>query len=190
MVAVSSCRYQARNSDEDLRIRLVELAREKLRYGYRRLHVLLRRSGEVVNYKRVHRIYRGCGCRDAVAAGQGDPGVAIIYLDNSLPFQQDWGVAWSPSFCWQTPTILAPSERAMEFRLVYSGQLLGASRNDSRSQHKHDIRKIFRSQLKTLWEKSQNLREWDSWELPKNRKMHERLAAHFVFNGVGYVPLS
>ncbi len=61
MVAVSSCRYQARRSDEDLRERLVELAREKPRFGYRRLHVLLRRSGEAVNHKRVHRIYRGAG---------------------------------------------------------------------------------------------------------------------------------
>src|SRR5215469_3316823 len=63
MVAVSSCRYQARNSDEELRTRLVELAREKPRFGYRRLHVLLRRSGEIVNHKRVHRVYREAGLR-------------------------------------------------------------------------------------------------------------------------------
>ena len=61
MVAVSSVRYQARSSDEDLRARLVELAREKPRFGYRRLHVLLRRSGDVVNHKRVHRVYREAG---------------------------------------------------------------------------------------------------------------------------------
>ncbi len=35
-------RYQERSSDEDLRARLVELAREKPRFGYRRLQVLLR----------------------------------------------------------------------------------------------------------------------------------------------------
>ena len=34
MVAVSSVRYQARSSDEDLRARLVELAREKPRFGW------------------------------------------------------------------------------------------------------------------------------------------------------------
>lgn len=61
MVAVSSYRYQPRNGDEQLRIRLVELAREKPRFGYRRLHVLLCRSGEVVNHKRVHRVYREAG---------------------------------------------------------------------------------------------------------------------------------
>ena len=49
-MAVSSYRYQSRRSDEELRRRLVELAREKPRFGYRRLHVL-RRSGEEVNHK-------------------------------------------------------------------------------------------------------------------------------------------
>src|SRR5438067_7219776 len=57
-MAVSSYRYQSRRSDEPLRTKLLELAREKPRFGYRRLHVLLRRSGEHVNHKRVHRVYR------------------------------------------------------------------------------------------------------------------------------------
>ena len=39
-VAVSTYRYQTRRTDEPLRTRLVELAREKPRFGYRRLHVL------------------------------------------------------------------------------------------------------------------------------------------------------
>ena len=60
-MAVSSYRYQSRRSDEPLRRRLVELAREKPRFGYRRLHVLLGRSGEHVNHKRVHRVYREAG---------------------------------------------------------------------------------------------------------------------------------
>ena len=50
-VAVSSYGHESRRSDEGLRLRLVELAREKPRFGYRRLHVLLRRSGEDVNHK-------------------------------------------------------------------------------------------------------------------------------------------
>jgi putative transposase len=61
LLAVSSYRYQTRRSDEPLRSRLVELAREKPRFGYRRLQVLLRRSGEAVNHKRVHRVYREAG---------------------------------------------------------------------------------------------------------------------------------
>jgi putative transposase len=60
-LAVSSYRYQARGSDEMLRTKLVEIAREKPRFGYRRLHVLLQRSGEAVNHKRVYRVYREAG---------------------------------------------------------------------------------------------------------------------------------
>ena len=60
-VAVSSYRYQARRSDERRRRKLVELAREKPRFGYRRLQVLLRWAGEAVNHKRVHRVYREAG---------------------------------------------------------------------------------------------------------------------------------
>src|SRR5712692_8493158 len=60
-MAVSSYRYQTTRCDEELRTRLVELAREKPRFGYRRLHVLLFRAGEAVNHKRVHRVYREAG---------------------------------------------------------------------------------------------------------------------------------
>jgi putative transposase len=40
---------------------MVELAREKPRYGYRRLQVLLMRRGEQVNHKRLYRVYREAG---------------------------------------------------------------------------------------------------------------------------------
>lgn len=61
VVAVSSYRYQTRRCDAGLRERLVELARSKPRYGYRRLQVLLRREGERVNHKRLYRVYREAG---------------------------------------------------------------------------------------------------------------------------------
>ena len=60
-MAVASYRYRTTRSDEPLRTQLVELARSKPRFGYRRLHVLLRRGGEQVNHKRVHRVYREAG---------------------------------------------------------------------------------------------------------------------------------
>ena len=61
MLAVTTYRYRSQRTDEPLRTRLVELAREKPRFGYRRLQVLLRRSGERVNHKRLHRVYREAG---------------------------------------------------------------------------------------------------------------------------------
>ncbi len=60
-MAVASYRYRSRHTDESLRTKLVELAREKPRFGYRRLHILLGRAGEQVNHKRVHRVYREAG---------------------------------------------------------------------------------------------------------------------------------
>lgn len=55
----TSVRYQATRPDDDvLRDRLRTLAQERRRFGYRRLHVLLRREGHAVNKKRVQRIYR------------------------------------------------------------------------------------------------------------------------------------
>jgi putative transposase len=41
-----------------LRLRLRDLAASRVRYGYRRLHVLLQREGWRVNHKRVYRLYR------------------------------------------------------------------------------------------------------------------------------------
>ncbi len=54
-----SNRYQScRDPQLDLRMRLRELAGVRVRFGYRRLTVLLRREGRQVNAKRVYRIYR------------------------------------------------------------------------------------------------------------------------------------
>ena len=51
-------RYRAtRPADTELRERLKALAQERRRFGYRRLHVLLRREGPAVNRKRVQRLY-------------------------------------------------------------------------------------------------------------------------------------
>lgn len=41
-----------------LRQRLRELALERVRWGYRRLHILLRREGVAANHKRIYRLYR------------------------------------------------------------------------------------------------------------------------------------
>src|SRR5436309_14488181 len=60
-VAESSQRYESRRSDEALRERLVEAAREKPKWGYRRLQVKLEAKGMQVNQKKVYRVYREAG---------------------------------------------------------------------------------------------------------------------------------
>ena len=55
----SSYRYEPQEDrNAALREELIRLARQKPRYGYRRLQALLGRRGERVNHKRLYRIYR------------------------------------------------------------------------------------------------------------------------------------
>ena len=55
----SSQRYRKRSDPQvALRMRLKELAAARVRYGYRRLHILLLREGWDLNHKRTYRIYR------------------------------------------------------------------------------------------------------------------------------------
>ena len=42
--------------DRDLRERLRALSAERRRFGYRRLHILLKREGWAVNWKKLYRI--------------------------------------------------------------------------------------------------------------------------------------
>lgn len=54
-----SMRYRSvRPDDAALRGRLRELAAQRRRFGYRRLHVLIRREGMHVNHKKLRRLYR------------------------------------------------------------------------------------------------------------------------------------
>jgi putative transposase len=58
-VARSTIQYRSRRpSNRALRDRIKELAGQRRRWGYRRLHVLLEREGWEVNHKKVYRIYR------------------------------------------------------------------------------------------------------------------------------------
>lgn len=55
----STCRYAHRRIEPTALVaRMRELAAERPRFGYRRLHVMLVREGRVVNRKRVYRLYK------------------------------------------------------------------------------------------------------------------------------------
>jgi len=84
-------------ADEPLRKRLLELAHERPRFGYRRLHVLLRREGWVINRKRVYRVYRDLNLavrrkkRKQVAQANRRPRIVPIAanLQWSIDFMRD-----------------------------------------------------------------------------------------------------
>lgn len=62
-------------ADAQLKARLVELAGERRRFGYRRLHALVRREGIQANHKRIYRLYSEAGL--AVKRRRKRHGVAV-----------------------------------------------------------------------------------------------------------------
>ena len=79
-----------------LRERLVRLAREKPRYGYRRLQVPMAREGERVNHKRLYRIYREAGLclkrkkrKHCVRSGSPRTALTAANQEWALDFAQD-----------------------------------------------------------------------------------------------------
>ena len=93
-----SVRYRStRPDDADLRERLRVLAAERRRFGYRRLHILLRRDGVLVNRKKTQRLYTEEGLtvrkrrsrRRAVGARAAPPVMALPNQRWSLDFVHD-----------------------------------------------------------------------------------------------------
>jgi putative transposase len=96
--ARSTVRYRPQPRDDEALVeRLRELAQQRPRFGYRRLHALLRREGEAVNHKRVYRLYRAAGLaiprrkRKRVTVSRGQPArVGAVPNEHwSLDFMSD-----------------------------------------------------------------------------------------------------
>ena len=94
----TSMRYRScRADDGDLRSRLCELAQQRRRFGYRRLHILLRRDGITINRKKTQRLYREEGLtvrrrkgrKRAVGARAPAPVLALPNQRWSLDFVHD-----------------------------------------------------------------------------------------------------
>jgi putative transposase len=92
----STLRYEARQTAENqsLSARIVELAQERRRFGYRRIHALLRREGHEVNHKRVYRLYSAANL--AVKRRKRRKGVMVPREPLVLPTQRN--EVWSMDF--------------------------------------------------------------------------------------------
>ena len=87
-------RYRSKRVDDPaLRARIKEIATIRVRYGYRRIHVLLRRDGWQVNHKRVHRIYReeGLSIRTKTPRRRRAATVRMVHVVPSAP-NQSWAM--------------------------------------------------------------------------------------------------
>jgi putative transposase len=86
-------RYQSRRDGQlELRMRLRDLAGSRVRYGYRRLTVLLRREGWAVNAKRVYRIYREEGLQVRTAKRAKRAAHTRVPLPQPVRANQRWSM--------------------------------------------------------------------------------------------------
>ncbi|WP_407939248.1 IS3 family transposase [Microbulbifer thermotolerans] len=80
----ASMRYQSKKATEsELAERIKEIALERRRFGYRRVHQMLRREGLKVNHKKVYRLYHEAGL--AVRKRRRRKGVMVERQPLSLP---------------------------------------------------------------------------------------------------------
>lgn len=92
----STLRYEPRRSEANsqLQAQIIDLAQERRRFGYRRIHALLRRDGIEANHKRVYRLYREANL--AVKQRKRRKGVAVPREPLSLPARRN--EVWSMDF--------------------------------------------------------------------------------------------
>ncbi len=92
----STLRYESRHSEEneELKAKIVTIAQERRRFGYRRIHALLRRDGVEANHKRIYRLYREAEL--AVKRRKRRKGVAVPREPLELPQRRN--EVWSMDF--------------------------------------------------------------------------------------------
>ena len=96
MVIGSTLRYEAVEyaANELLAERIVTLAHQRRRFGYRRIHAMLRREGVHANHKRVYRLYRDAQL--AIKKRKRRKGVAVAREVLELPRRRN--EVWSMDF--------------------------------------------------------------------------------------------
>ena len=94
--ARSSYRYRSRRDPQTaLRMRMKELAAVRVRYGYRRLHVLLQREGWSANHKRIYRLY----CEEGLGIRRRKPRRRrSIQVREARPAMERVNESWSMDF--------------------------------------------------------------------------------------------
>ena len=94
-------RYELPGRDDaPIRARLLELAALKRRYGYRRLCVLLRREGMLVNHKCVERIYREEGLSVRKRKRKRAAGVRVESRQRATAPDQRWSLDFVSDQLW------------------------------------------------------------------------------------------
>lgn len=95
-ISRTTLNYEPKVQPENVALqeRIVELAQVRRRFGYRRIHALLRREGVEANHKRIFRLYQEAGL--AVRRRRKRHGVAVEREKLELPSQPN--EVWSMDF--------------------------------------------------------------------------------------------
>lgn len=96
-LGLSTFRYVSRRGDGGVILeRMKAVAYERPRFGYRRLHVMLRREGLMVNHKRVYRLYR----LEGLAVRRKKRKRIALLSRKPLPVGYGPNERWSMDFMW------------------------------------------------------------------------------------------
>lgn len=87
--------YKSVKDDRALKQRICEIAAARVRYGYLRIHTLLRREGWYVNHKRVYRVYCDAGLH--LRAKRPKRRVAAAHREQR-PIVSSFDECWSMDF--------------------------------------------------------------------------------------------
>lgn len=118
----SALHYVSRRQPDSVLVqRIRELATIRVRYGYKRIHVLLKREGYQVNQKRVHRIY----CKLGLQLRAKRPRRHVSAAHRECPNVQ----ASSPNQAWSMDFVSDQLQSGQHFRVftlidVYSREAL------------------------------------------------------------------
>lgn len=89
----SSIRYESMKADEGLlREKITSIAHEKRRYGYRRIHMVLKRDGVHINHKKVFRIYQQLGLKVLKRGGRKRALGSRIVSMQLIKANQEWSL--------------------------------------------------------------------------------------------------
>lgn len=89
----SVVRYSSRKQDESaLTVRIKQIAYEKRRFGYRRIHMILKRERMKINHKKVYRIYRACGLKVLKRGGRKRALGSRRVQDNPSAPNEQWAL--------------------------------------------------------------------------------------------------
>lgn len=96
--------------DIALRQKIRDLARSRVRYGYKRIHILLKREGVHVNHKRVHRLY----CLEGLQIKAKRPRRHVSAAHRQPPRVK----ASAPDVAWSMDFVSDQAKRRQRFRAL------------------------------------------------------------------------